>query len=204
MAPKKETLIRLQGLLMFLLVSFSCGTINQRLQDICNCLSVEPDALDYRHNAKHVPLPSGTPQETDVSTILTWAVDIIPLPVDQPRTGRELQLVHVALAYLENASVNPADCDVHMEISQTPDKTAPRVIIETPVDSSYCSARQTVQNQLKQHGFTLDVQHGGDLAQPLAVSVLGLPFEDFEHPGGRGSPQVATLWEIHPAVVTFH
>jgi hypothetical protein len=45
----------------------------------------------------------------------------------------------------------------------------------------------------------LDIQHGGDLAQPLPVSVLGLPFEDFEH--GRGSPQVSTVWEIHPAIV---
>lgn len=203
MTSGRRALIRRSVLLSLILISLSCGVVNHRLQDICNCLSVEPDALDYRHNAKHVPLPSATPQETDVKTVLSWPVDLIPLPVDQPRIGRELQLVHIALAYLENASVNPADCDVHMELSQTPDKTAPRIIIETPVDSEYCSARQTVQNQLKQHGFTLDVQNGGDLAQPLAVSVVGLPFEDFEHPNGRGSPQVATLWEIHPAVVTF-
>ena len=194
----------LQGVLLFVILNLSCSGIKDISQaiakDICGCLPLEPDAVDYRHAAKHVPLPSGTPQEIDVTTILSWTQDPI-LPIDQPRTGRELQLVHVAKAFLENATVNPGDCDVHLEISQVADKNAPRVVIETPVDSEFCSARQNIQAQLKKHGFQLDVQHGGDLQQPLAVDVLGLPFEDFEH--GRGSAQVSTLWEIHPAIVTI-
>jgi hypothetical protein len=40
-----------------------------------------------------------------------------------------------------------------------------------------------------------------DLPQPLAVSVLGLAFRDFEH--SRGSVQVATTGELHPALVTL-
>lgn len=191
--------IRLQALLLGILVSVACGT-QGRINDICGCLALEPDAADYRHNAKHVAIPSGTPQEIDVATILAWPQDLA-LPIDQPRTGRELQLMHISQAFLENASVNPGDCDIHMEISQVASKTAPRVVIETPIDSEYCSARRTLQSQLKQKGFQLDIQHGGDLPQPLPVSVLGLPFEDFEH--GRGSPQVSTVWEIHPAVVTL-
>jgi hypothetical protein len=192
--------VRLQALVLGILVCVACGT-QGRINDICGCLALEPDAADYRHNAKHVALPSGTPLEIDVATILSWPQDIA-LPIDQPRTGRELQLVHISQAFLENASVNPGDCDIHMEISQVASKTAPRVVIETPIDSEYCSARRTLQSQLKQHGFQVDIQHGGDLSQPLPVSVLGLPFEDFEH--GRGSPQVSTVWEIHPAVVTLH
>jgi hypothetical protein len=189
----------LQALLLGIVVWVACGTLG-RVNDICGCLAVEPDAADYRHNAKHVPIPSGTPLEINVATILTWPQDLA-LPIDQPRTGRELQLVHINQAFLENASVNPGDCDIHMEISQVASKTAPRVVIETPIDSEYCSARRSLQSQLKQHGFQLDIQHGGDLPQPLPVSVIGLPFEDFEH--GRGSPQVATVWEIHPATVTL-
>jgi hypothetical protein len=185
--------------LLLSLFSISCGTVSHIQNGICNCLSALPDLADYRHTAKHVPIPGGTPQEIDVNTILSWPQDSIPLPPTQPRTGRELQLMHVALAYLENASVNQGDCDIHMEISQTPDKNAPRVVVETPVDSEYCTARMDLQTKLKQHGFQLDLQHGGDLPQPLPISVLGLPFEDFEH--GRGSPQVATVWEIHPAIV---
>lgn len=199
MTQFKRWFPRTFGLLVLIMLTQSCGVINKILNpDICNCLPLEPDALDYRHAAKHVPLPNGTPQEIDVNTILTWPQDPI-LPIDQPRIGRELQLMHVATAYLENASLNTGDCDIHLEISQTPDKNAPRVVVETPVDTEYCTARQNLQNQLKQQGFQLDSQHGGELPRPLRVSVLGLPFEDFEH--GRGSAQVATLWELHPAIV---
>jgi hypothetical protein len=73
--------------------------------------------------------------------------------------------------------------------------------VETPVDSEFCSARQNAQSQLAKHGFKLDSQHGGELPQPLPVAVLGMAFEDFEH--NRGSAQVATLWELHPAIVTI-
>jgi hypothetical protein len=96
--------------------------------------------------------------------------------------------------------VNALDCDVSMEISQTADKGSSRMIVETPVDSEYCSARQKLQMQLKQHGFRLDSQHGGELPQALPVDVVGMAFEDFEHDRGN----VATLWELHPAIVTIH
>lgn len=189
----------LQAVLLALFVTMSCNTLNH-IENICNCLPALPDLSDYRHVAKHVPIPSGTPMQITVQEILTWPTDPV-LPPDQPRFGRELQLVQIAQAFLVNASENPGDCDIHMEIAAIPDRNAPRVIIETPVDSEYCANRQTIQNTLASDGFKLDTTHGGDLVTPLAISVLGLPFEDFEH--GRGSPQVATLWEIHPAVVTF-
>ena len=96
--------------------------------------------------------------------------------------------------------MNAVDCDVSMEISETADKGSLRMIVETPVDSEYCGARQNLQAQLKKHGFRLDSQHGGELPQALAVDVVGMAFEDFEH--NRGN--VATLWELHPAIVTLH
>ena len=112
--------VRLSSVLLFVLLNLSCGSfrdISQAISnEICGCAALEPDATDYRHVAKHVPIPSGTPQEIDVAIILTWPQDLIPLPIDQPRAGRELQLVHVALAFLQNASINPGDCDIHMEI----------------------------------------------------------------------------------------
>jgi hypothetical protein len=58
---------------------------------------------------------------------------------------------------------------------------APRVVVETPVDSEYCSARQSLQSQLKKHGFQL---------------------EDFEH--GRGSaPSLNTLGNS-PGPSSYH
>lgn len=173
------------------------GVLQPTPNDLCKCLALEPDIADYRHMAKHVPIPDIAAQEISVGIVLTWAQDPI-LPPDAPRTGRELEVFHIANAFLQNASVNAVDCDVVMEISQTADKSSPRMIVETPVDGEYCSARQSLQAQLKKHGFRLDSQHGGELPTALPVDVVGMAFEDFEH--DRGS--VATLWELHPAIIT--
>jgi hypothetical protein len=175
------------------------GFLQPTPKDLCKCLPIEPDILDYRHLAKHVPIPNIVAQEVSVEVILAWPQDPF-IPSDAPRSGRELEVFHIANAFLQNASVNAADCDVSMEISHTADKSSPRMIVETPVDSEYCGARQNIQAQLKQHGFRLDSQNGGELPQALPVDGLGMAFEDFEH--GRGP--VATLWELHPAIVTLH
>ncbi|HKV77931.1 MAG TPA: hypothetical protein VJP02_07325 [Candidatus Sulfotelmatobacter sp.] len=175
------------------------GFLQPNPENLCKCLPVEPDILDYRHAAKHVPIANVAPQEVSVETILTWPQDIF-IPADAPRSGRELEVFHIANAFLQKASVNALDCDVSMEISQTADKSSLRMIVETPVDGEYCSARQTLQAQLGKHGFRLDSQHGGELPQALPIDVVGMAFEDFEHDRGP----VATLWEIHPAIVTIH
>lgn len=187
------------------LISGSCagqdfGVLQPSPEDLCKCLAIEPDIADFRHVAKHQAIPSMTPVEIDVNTILSWPQDAFVAP-DAPRTGRELQVFHVASAFVQEASVNAADCDVHFEISATVDKSAPRVIVETPVDSEFCSARQAAQTQLAKHGFRLDSQHGGELPTALPAQVLGMAFEDFDH--SRGSAQVATIWELHPAIVTI-
>jgi len=186
------------------LATLSCsgkdfGILQPTPEDLCKCLPLEPDIADYRHAAKHVPIPTAVPQEVSVETILAWPQDLV-IPPEAPRAGRELEVFHIANAFLQNASVNAVDCDVSMEISETADKTSPRMIVETPVDSEYCSARQNLQSQLKQHGFQLDSQHGGELPQALPMDVVGMAFEDFEH--NRGT--AATLWELHPATVTLH
>ena len=160
--------VSLTGITILLSLAFvSCkgqdfGVLQPTPNDLCKCLSLEPDIADYRHLAKHVPIPNIPAQEVTVEIILTWAQDPV-IPPDAPRTGRELEVFHIANAFLQNASVNAVDCDVVMEISATADKSSPRMIVETPVDSEYCSARQNMQAQLKQHGFRLDSQLGGEL-----------------------------------------
>jgi hypothetical protein len=191
------------GVALCFAFTLSCGGVNVgevQPQDLCKCLPLEPPIADFRHNEKHVPIPNVTPIETTVDTILGWPQDVIVLP-DAPRTGRELQVFHVAQLFLQNATVNGEDCDVDLEISQTPDRNAPRVIVETPVDSEFCSARQNIQSQLAKHGFRLDAEHGGELPQALPAEVVGMAFEDFEH--NRGHGQVTTLWEIHPATMNL-
>lgn len=192
------------GVALYFASTLSCSGVNLgevQPQDLCKCVPLEPPIADFRHYQKHVPIPNDmTPIETTVDTILSWPQDVIVLP-DAPRTGRELQVFHVAQVFLQNVSVNGEDCDVDLEISQTADRNAPRVIVETPVDSEFCSARKNIQSQLASHGFRLDVEHGGELPQALPAEVLGMAFEDFEH--NRGSGQVATLWELHPAIVNL-
>jgi hypothetical protein len=175
------------------------GFLQPTPEDLCKCVPLEPDIADYRHAAKHVPIPEIVAQEVTVEIIHTWSQDLF-IPPDAPRTGRELEVFHLANAFLQKASVNAVDCDVSMEISETADKGSLRMIVETPVDGEYCGARQNLQAQLKKHGFRLDSQHGGELPQALPVDVVGMAFEDFEHDRGP----VATLWEIHPAIVTLH
>jgi len=43
---------------------------------------------------------------------------------------------------------NRDDSGIHIEISQTADKNARRVIVETPVDAEFCSSRKALQAQL--------------------------------------------------------
>jgi len=107
------------------------GVLQPSPEDLCKCIPLEPDILDFRHLAKHVPIPNVAAQEIGVDTILSWTQDAFVDPT-APRTGRELQVFHIANAFLQETSVNGADCDVHFEISQTADKNASRVIVEPP------------------------------------------------------------------------
>jgi hypothetical protein len=202
--PTKR-IVLVSSVTLLTLLSVACnggsyGVLQPNPQDLCKCLPIEPDIADFRHLAKHVPIPAIAAQEIDVDTILSWTQDTFVDP-NAPRTGRELQVFHVGNAFLQEASVNAADCDVNFEISQIADKNSPRVIVETPVDNEFCSARQNAQSQLAKHHFVLDSQHGGELPQALPVDILGMAFEDFDH--NRGSLQVKTIWELHPAIVTI-
>lgn len=196
---------------LFMLFALSCGggggsstdTRNASLanpvnQDICNCTPSETPIEDYRHDAKHVGLSGPTGTEITVSDMLSWQVGTDPGPT-APRTGRETQMFFIAHAYAQFANIVGVDCDIHVEIAESADKNAPRVIVETPVDPEYCDARRALKNALLAHGFTLST-NSGEIDPPIPVSVLGLAFQDFEH--SRGTDLVKTTWELHPAIVT--
>jgi hypothetical protein len=193
--------LKFGSLLIVIIAVLSCGgnPSQSTLDDLCNCKPKDSASVDFRHAEKHIPLPSGPATPVTVQTILSWTQH--ESVADGPRQGRENTLFQVKQAYLQWASVQNGDCDLHLEISATPDKNAPRVMVETPVDAEYCPARQTLQAQLKQHGRDLSQTEGGELPQPFLVTVQGLAFEDFEH--NRGTALIATTWELHPAIVTL-
>lgn len=94
-----------------------------------------------------------------------------------------------------------SDCDVHLEISDVADKSAPRAIAEIPGDAEYCQTRQSFQAQLAAHKFIIGTnQDLGEIDPAIPIDVTGLAFEDEPHPT-RGSSLVHTIWELHPAIV---
>ncbi len=180
----------------------SSGPTVVPLYDICGCVPSSPPSNDHRHAQKHVPLPAGTPDQITVNTILSWPIDPDLLPNGTPRSGRELQLFEIKTAYVQAVRIVFVDCDLHVEISDSPDKNAPRVIVETPIDSEYCMARQSTQQALALHKYYLGGHDPIELNPALPADVVGLAFEDFNH-NNRGSAFVATIWEIHPAIVNI-
>jgi hypothetical protein len=95
--PLKRFLL-IGSITLFALLSVSCngtayGVLQPNPEDLCKCIPIEPDILDFRHLAKHVPIPAIAAQEIGVDTILSWTQDAIVAP-DAPRTGRELQVFH--------------------------------------------------------------------------------------------------------------
>ena len=118
----KKTLV-VGCLTLLALLSVGCngtayGILQPNPEDLCKCLPIEPDIADFRHLAKHVPIPNIAAQEIGVDSILSWTQDAFVDP-GAPRTGRELQVFHLATAFLQEASVNAADCDVHFDLSQS-------------------------------------------------------------------------------------
>jgi hypothetical protein len=178
-----------------LLLASSCLAADKL--DVCGCKPRSEKPTDYRFAAKHIPLPDMQPQVISVQDMLSWDQSENPRN-DAPRKGRELQLVTIPRAFVQFAWAYRGDCDIHIEISATPDKDAPRAIVETPVDPEYCEARKTLQSTLHDHGVELSVLQQ-EVPNPFPVSVRGLPYQDAKHK--RGSEHVATVWEIHPAVL---
>ncbi len=79
------------------------GVLQPTPEDLCKCLPVEPDIADFRHIAKHTAIPDIAAQEIGVDTILSWTQDAFVAP-DAPRTGRELQVFHIAAAFVQEAT----------------------------------------------------------------------------------------------------
>ncbi len=187
--------LRLAVVAALVLFALSCGGGGL---DVCNFSPTSPASKDYRHDAKQVGLPAPNGTETSVGGIISWG-EPTPPGFQAARQGREQQLFHISQAFVQSVWLQPTDGDIHMEISDTPDKNAPRVIVETPETSAYCPARQQELALITKQGIQLTTTRT-EVAKPFPVSVLGLAFEDHPH-SGRGSQFVATIWELHPAVV---
>jgi hypothetical protein len=102
-------------------------------------------------------------------------------------------------------NIEPNDCDFHLEISEVGGSVdSDRVIVEIPQTPPFVAARNALLNKLHAAGVTLHART--KLAQPIRVQVLGFAFYDAWHFSSanpqrgnhHGSPQVGSIWEIHP------
>src|SRR5215475_5290346 len=168
---------------------------------LCVCKPTHITKDDWRIEFKNEPLPKVAPTDISAAAVLQWPEGAQP-GARSARSGRELILYRIPRAYLQTVFFRTSDCDLHAEISDAPSKTAPRMIVETPGTTEYCLPRASLFADLEHRGITItDVNQ--ELAQPLAVEIIGVAFRDEAHPVwfARGSDKVATLWELHPATV---
>jgi hypothetical protein len=76
------------------------------------------------------------------------------------------------------------------------------MIIETPGATEYCPARTQIYAELQRRGISV-TDLNQEVTSPVPVEIIGVAFRDQAHPVwfARGSDKVATLWELHPAIV---
>src|SRR5258708_19749747 len=96
----------------------SYGVLQPNPEDLCKCLPIEPDVLDFRHLAKHVPIPTVAAQEIGVDTMLSWTQDTFVDPA-APRTGGELQVFHMPTTFLQQPPSNASSCFCPFQFSPT-------------------------------------------------------------------------------------
>ena len=168
---------------------------------LCDCKPTHITKDDWRIEYKNGPLPNLMPEQISVAAILAWPQGSEPGP-RTPRSGPELKMYSIPRAYMQTVFLRKGDCDLHIEISEQPDKNAARMIVETPGRAEYCAARTTMYADLQRSGINL-TDLNQELSPPLPVEVEGVAFRDQAHTVwfARGSDRVKTLWEIHPATV---
>jgi hypothetical protein len=74
----------------------SCGSINfgeVQPQDLCKCTPLEPNIADFRHDEKHVPIPTVTPVEITVDTILSFGRRMRSFLPTHPELGANKQQI---------------------------------------------------------------------------------------------------------------
>jgi hypothetical protein len=168
---------------------------------LCACKPTHITKDDWRIEYKNGALPKAEPEDITVGAILAWPQGPDPGP-RTARSGNELKMFRIRKAYMQTAFFRRSDCDLHVELSEQPEKDAPRMIVETPGAPDYCTSRTGVYSDLQRSGITL-TDLNQELSPPLNVEVEGVAFRDQAHPVwfARGSDKVTTLWELHPAIL---
>jgi hypothetical protein len=195
---------------LILLVSFVICWTSASFADI-PCTPTQPLPQQNRTHMKHRIPPTQRP----VPVLTTVAAMAAASPAtgvttpgfrtaDRPIDQHELGIVTLK-GDLWAINVEANDCDFHLEISDVGNSVSDdRVIVEIPQGPPFVVARDALIQLLRASGITF--RRRMQLNPPIRVQVLGYAFYDAWHfsPNnpqrghGHGSPQVASIWEIHP------
>jgi len=191
-----------------ILIALSCVSVTRA--DIAGT-TTQTVATQNRTRMKHRTPP---PQNPGV-TLVTVAQMVAASPATgitspgarssvQPIDPRENSVLTLK-GDLWAINIEPNDCDFHLEVSEVGGTVdSDRVIVEIPQTARFVAARNALLNKLHAAGVTLHART--KLTQPIRVQVLGFSFYDAWHYSpnnpqrghAHGSPQVGSIWEIHP------
>lgn len=177
---------------------------------ICTCTPGTKPDHQYRYSMKHRAAPENVSSiASSIPTVLSWpnppgSVTSKTREVDALQDERELDTFTVA-GYVWLAKIEANDCDIHMEISDSNEADAPRIIVEVPYGTDAWNAAYAFIRERK-----LKFKQGtiAKWNSPAKIVVMGYAFWDGHHwmasnpkKGNKhGSPLVGTLWEIHPVL----
>jgi lysozyme family protein len=144
----------------------------------------------------------------DAQPLTAVALLQLPVPIAPHRAEDsvgpfERQVWAIARAYVWLVKQSPDDCDLHLQLTATP-AAGPEFIAEIPARDT--SAQQAALRLL---GLASLGRTAHRFTTPIAVSVVGWGFFDLLHQCARdphkgcqhGSADVATLSELHPAIL---
>ena len=175
------------------------------------CAPTQPLAQQNRTRMKHRTPPNQNPGVN----LMTVAQIVAASPAAginspgartsvQPIDPRETSVL-ILKGDLWAINIEPNDCDFHLEVSEVGGSVDDdRVIVEIPQTAPFVAARNALLNGLHAAGVTLHART--KLTKPIRIQVLGFGFYDAWHFSStnpqrgnhHGSPQVGSLWEIHP------
>jgi hypothetical protein len=154
-----------------------------------------------RWHVKTRPTPHSV--STQATTVAEMIAEDIPTVTGLPNSeipNSDEQTVYALTGYVMLAKHAPDDCDIHLEIADTADTTAPRVIVEIPARLPHVQSQLIALLSLKKGTKTFT-----DATAPQ-LHFQGYGFFDLSHrvkTGAKqghnhGSAHVATLFELHP------
>jgi hypothetical protein len=202
-------------LLFALLIPLACVSAYGQITVTCGPPKFKPQSSQYRGDVKH--RAPGSPTGTVIGAGNMYGFPSVTVAKagaakHAPMAGSKETQTFTLDAFLWQAKVEPNDCEIHLELSDSQtSSTARRVILEIPPDSAFATDYQAILGLIQQK-FPGTSNFGPDVpfrfTTPVHVRITGFGFFDGVHKGfagtqggngGHGSAAVQTFWELHPS-----